>query len=275
MFTKSLSPLTGFLTGFTSHLNPVFLRIGNLEIRYYGLIWLFSFFITLKLFNFLVERKKIGISKQEVFDLVFYILLGGILGARLFYVLVYNFGFYLTHTWEMFAIWHGGLSVHGGILGGLLGGLIYCRRKKVDFFALADIFVIPLALCLCLGRIGNFINGELYGRISSLPWAVKFPGVDGFRHPSQIYESLKNLIIFVFLWNLNKKRLKKGILFFSFIALYSLFRFLVEFFRQPDFQIGFLWENLTLGQLICIPFLLIGIGGLIWIMRRSPRTGAL
>ncbi|MCK4859834.1 MAG: prolipoprotein diacylglyceryl transferase [Candidatus Omnitrophica bacterium] len=251
-----------FLMGFVSRLNPVFLKFGSIEIRYYGLIWLFCFFITLKLLSFLVERKKIGINKEGVSDFVFCVILGGILGARLFYVLVYNFNFYLTHPAEMLAIWHGGLSVHGGFLGGLLGGLIYCHRKKIDFFALADLFVIPLSICLCLGRIGNFINGELYGRISSLPWAVKFPGVEGFRHPSQLYESFKNLIIFAILWNLNKKPLRKGTLFFVFITFYSLFRFLVEFFRQPDSQIGFLGGNLTLGQLLCIPFLLVGIGGL-------------
>ena len=247
---------------FVSDLNPVFLKFGNIEIRYYGLIWLFSFFISLGFLNFLAKRKKIKINKEEIFELVFYILLGGILGARLFYVLVYNFGFYLVHPWEAVAIWHGGLSIHGGLLGGLLSGLIYCRRRKIDFFALADVFVIPLAFCLCLGRIGNFINGELYGRISSLPWAVKFPGVDGFRHPSQLYESLKNLIIFAVLWNLNKKRLRKGTAFFLFITLYSLFRFLVEFFRQPDPQLGFVLGNLTMGQLISIPFFLIGTGGL-------------
>ncbi len=251
---------------FTSHLNPVFLKLGSIEIRYYGLIWLLSFFISLGLLNFLAKRRKIEIDKKEIFDLVSYVLLGGILGARLFYILVYNFGFYLVHPWEALAIWHGGLSIHGGLLGGLLSGLIYCRRRKIDFFALADVFVIPLALCLCLGRIGNFINGELYGRISSLPWAVKFPGVEGFRHPSQLYESLKNLIIFAVLWNLNKKRLKKGMLFFLFIILYSLFRFLVEFFRQPDPQLGFLLGNLTMGQLLSIPFFLIGIGGLVWVI---------
>ncbi|MCD6093637.1 MAG: prolipoprotein diacylglyceryl transferase [Candidatus Omnitrophica bacterium] len=251
---------------FVSRLNPVFLKLGSIEIRYYGLIWLLSFFISLGLINFLAKRKKIEMKKREIFDLVFYVLLGGILGARLVYVLVYNLNFYLNHLGEIFAIWHGGLSVHGGFLGGLLSGLIYCRRRKVDFFALADIFVIPLALCLSLGRIGNFINGELYGRISSLPWAVKFPGVEGFRHPSQFYESFKNLIIFAVLWNLNKKRLKKGTIFFLFITLYSLFRFCVEFFRQPDPQLGFLWGNLTMGQLISIPFFFAGIGGL-WLIK--------
>jgi len=254
---------------FTSYLNPVFLKIGNVEIRYYGIIWLISFFITLKLLNFLAKKRNISISKEEIFNLLFYVLLGGILGARVFYILVYNLEFYSTHFLEIFAIWHGGLSIHGGFLGGLLSGLIYCRRKNIDFFALADIFVIPFSLCLCLGRIGNFINGELYGRISSLPWAVKFPNVEGFRHPSQIYESLKNLLIFGILWNLNKKQLKKGTLFFSFIIIYSLFRFFVEFFRQPDFQIGFLWANLTMGQLISIVFFLIGVSGLVWITRRN------
>ncbi|RKY39412.1 MAG: prolipoprotein diacylglyceryl transferase [Candidatus Omnitrophota bacterium] len=254
---------------FISHLNPVFFRWGKIEIRYYGLIWAFSFLLALKIISSLVKRKKIEIKKDELFNLCFYVLLGGIIGARLFYILIYNLRFYLIHPYEMLALWHGGLSIHGGLVGGTLAGLLYCLRHKINFFLFADLFVIPLSLCLCLGRIGNFINGELYGRLTSVPWAVKFPGVEGFRHPAQLYASLKNLIIFLFLLRLEKKGQKEGFLFFSFLFLYSLFRFLVEFFRAPDPQLGFLWGGLTMGQILSLPFFLIGAGGMLWVYKKA------
>jgi len=150
------------------------------------------------------------------------------------------------------------LSFHGGLLGAVAAGIIFAKKRKIDFYELADIFVIPLALGLALGRLGNFINGELYGRITNVPWAVQFQDAEGFRHPSQIYESLKNLFIFAVLWNVKDKKLPKGFLFWLFVTMYSFLRFVVEFFRQPDEQLGFFFGWLSMGQILSI--IMFGIG---------------
>ena len=187
-----------------------------------------------------------------------YIIIGTVLGARTLYVVVYNLPFYLSNPFEIIAVWHGGLSFHGGLIGAVIAGFYFCKRKKIDFYEIADISVIPLALGLALGRLGNFINGELYGRITNVPWAVKFPDAEGFRHPSQIYESLKNLLIFFTLWKLSDKKLPKGFIFWLFVVMYSALRFIVEFFRQPDEQLGFI-GFLTMGQVLSIVMFVIGI----------------
>jgi len=159
----------------------------------------------------------------------------------------------------MLAVWHGGLSFHGGLIGAAIAGFIYTKKKKISFYDIADIIVMPLALGLALGRIGNFINGELYGRITNVPWAVKFPDAEGFRHPSQLYESIKNLIIFFALWVIKDKNLPKGFMFWLFVIMYSALRFMVEFFRHPDEQLGFIIGFLSMGQVLSIVMFVIGI----------------
>jgi phosphatidylglycerol:prolipoprotein diacylglycerol transferase len=183
-------------------------------------------------------------------------------------VLVYNPKYFLAHPLDIFAIWHGGLSFHGGFIGSIVATLIFCKKKKVSFLELGDIIVIPLSIALALGRIGNFLNGELYGRVTNLTWAVKFKGAEGFRHPSQIYESLKNLFIFSVLWTLNKKNLPKGYLFSIFILMYSSLRFFVEFVRVPDSQLGFIIFGLSMGQVLSV---IMFIGGLVLLKAIKPK----
>jgi phosphatidylglycerol:prolipoprotein diacylglycerol transferase len=243
---------------FIHNIDPVLLSIGPFEIRYYGLFYVIGFTIAYFLISHLAKKKEISLNKDDIADLLLYTMIGLILGARFFHVFVYNPSYYLANPSEIIAVWNGGLSFHGGLIGAVIAGAYFCKKKRVNFYELADIAVIPVALGLALGRIANFINGELYGRITDVPWAVKFPDAEGFRHPSQIYESFKNLLIFFTLWTIKDKKLPKGFMFWLFIVMYSILRFIMEFFRQPT-EYGFIIGFLTMGQLLSIIMFLIGI----------------
>ncbi len=243
---------------FASHINPVLFSIGAIEVRYYGLFYVIGFVFGYFLFLYLAKERKIKITKSEVTDFFVYIILGAIIGGRLFYAIVYNPGYYVHHLLEIFAIWKGGISFHGGFIGATAAAIIFIRKKGLDFYEIADIMVIPLAAARGLGRIGNFINGELYGRVTDVWWAVKFPGAEGFRHPSQIYEAFKNLFIFNILFFIRHLKLPKGFLFWLFILMTGAFRFVIEFFREPDPQLGFIVGWLTMGQILSILMVIVG-----------------
>lgn len=250
---------------FFHDINPVLLEVGPFQIRYYGLFYAIGFVIAYFLISYLAKRKELPITKDDVADLLLYEIIGIVLMARIAYVLFYNLPFYLQNPLEIAAIWHGGLSFHGGLLGAIIAGYLFCRRKKIEFYDLADIAVIPVALALALGRMGNFINAELYGRMSSAAWCVDYSRsrfadkISGCRHPSQIYASIKDLAIFAALWLIKDKKLRKGFIFWSFVALYGLFRTFVEFFRAPDEQVGFVFRYFTMGQVLSFPLFLIGL----------------
>ena len=250
---------------FFQNINPVLLQLGPLQIRYYGLLYALGFVIAYFLIYYLAKRKALPITQDDVADLILYLLVGVVAGSRIIYVIFYNFLYYIKNPFEIIAVWHGGLSFHGGMIGAVIAVYLFCRKKKIDFYDIADIAVIPVALALALGRIGNFINAELYGRISSVSWCADYsknqyvmdiPG--GCRHPSQIYESLKNFFIFAVLWLVKDKKLPKGLMFWTFVTLYGLLRTLMEFFRQPDEQVGFIFSYFTMGQLLSFPLFLIG-----------------
>lgn len=244
---------------FIHNIDPVLWSFGPFQIRYYGLFFVLGFVIAYFLFNYLAKRKELSITKEDITDLFLYVIAGTILGARIFYVFVYNLTFYLDNPSEIIAIWHGGLSFHGALIGAVIAILIFTKKKKIDFYEIADLSVIPLALGLALGRLGNFTNGELYGRITDVPWAFRFPDAEGFRHPSQIYESFKNFTIFLALWAIKDKKLPKGFMFWLFVVMYSALRFIVEFFRQPDPQVGFIMGFLTMGQVLSIVMFVVGV----------------
>ena len=247
------------------NINPVFLELGPIQIRYYGLFYALGFVIAYFLIAYLVKRKELALTKDDVADFLVYEIVGIVAGARLAYVIFYNPLFYVANIFEILAVWHGGLSFHGGLIGAIIAAYLFCKKKKMEFYDLADIVVIPVALALSLGRIGNFINAELYGRLTDVSWCIDYSKnkfvenlPDGCRHPSQIYESFKNVIIFGILWIIKDKKLPKGFMFWSFVALYGLFRTIVEFFRQPDEQIGFILNYFTIGQLLSFPLFLSG-----------------
>lgn len=253
---------------FYNNINPTLLKLGPFEIRYYGIIFVLGFILAYFFINHLAKQRNLKLTKEDILDLLFYLIIGTITGARIFEILFYNLKYYLENPFEMLAIWHGGLSFHGGFVGAIIACCLYCRKKKINFYDLADICVVPLAFGLFLGRIANFINGELVGRITEVPWCVKFKSYEGCRHPSQLYESFKNLVIFSILWFLKDKKLKKGIMFWSFVLIYSAFRFFVEFFRAPDEQIGFIL-GLTMGQWINLVMFFVGLYFFVRIKKQS------
>ena len=251
---------------FYHNINPVFLHLGPLEIRYYGLFYALGFLIAYFLIYHLAKKKELGMTRDDAADLLVYLIIGVVSGARIIYVIFYNLPFYLNSPLEILAVWHGGLSFHGGLFGAVAAAYLFCRKKKLEFYDIADVAVIPVALALALGRIGNFINAELYGRITNVSWCVDYSKSQylvnppaGCRHLSQIYESMKNFSIFAVLWLIKDKKLPKGFMFWSFVTLYGLLRTIMEFFRQPDEQLGFILNYFTMGQLLSFPMFLIGL----------------
>ncbi len=207
-------------------------------------------------------------------NLVLVIIFGVIVGGRLGYVLFYNPAYFLKHPGEIIATWHGGMSFHGGVIASAIGGWWYARKAGLDFWKWADRVIVTVPIGLGLGRIGNFINGELYGRPTNVPWAMVFP--DGGlipRHPSQLYEALlEGLLLFAILWSLRKKIWIPGTKLALFLILYGSFRFLVEFFRQPDEQLGFLlWSWVTMGQILSTLMIVAGLLLLIYLKSRASN----
>ena len=266
------------------HLDPVFLRLGPfrilghllgpLEFRWYGLMYILGFLSAYFIILAGAKRKGLPLVKDDVADLIFTVALGVILGGRLGYILFYNLSYYLEHPMKLFAVWEGGMSFHGGLSGAILAGLFYLRKHKIRFYQLADIGFLAGPVGLGLGRIGNFINGELYGRVTDLPWGMVFPtGGNLPRHPSQLYEALlEGPLMFLILYTVSRKVNREGVVFWSFITLYGLFRFLVEFAREPDAQIGYLFGGLSMGQLLSLPMFLLGGAMVIYCVRRG-RVG--
>ena len=240
--------------------NPVLLKMGPLKVRWYGVMYVVAFFVAYFLLKAEVRKKAFPLDKDGVYDLLSYAALGVILGGRLGYVLVYNLPYYLSHPLDILAVWKGGMSFHGGFLGVIVAGWLFCRRRHLPFLRLADLAVLPVPIGLFMGRMGNFINGELFGRATDVPWCMEFPmGGPVCRHPSQLYEaSMEGILLFSILFFLSRKTLPEGVLFGTFIGLYGLFRTIGEIFRQPDPQLGFLLGPVTMGQVLSIPMILIG-----------------
>lgn len=253
--------------------NPIFFEFGPVRLSWYGLMYVFGFLASYLLVRYQIKRKDFGISRFEVDDLYFYSILGLILGARLGYVLFYNLKMYLDNPLEIPAFWHGGMSFHGGLIGVLLAGILFCWKNKKSFWRLADLVIVTAPIGLGLGRIGNFINGELYGRVTQVPWGMVFAkGGPLPRHPSELYESaLEGGALFLILWFMKDKKLPAGSLLALFLFLYGVFRFFLEFFRDPDVQLGFVLGPFTMGQVLCS--IMIAGGILLWVyLKRRART---
>lgn len=254
-------------------IDPVLLHLGPLQVRWYGLMYVLGFIASFLLVKQQLKRFKFNELQEHFDNLNIVLIISIILGGRLGYVLFYNLPYYLQHPLEIPATWSGGMSFHGAAIGLIAGGLIFCRWKNVDFWKTADIYVVTIPIGLGLGRIGNFINGELFGRPSDLPWAMVFPGGGPIaRHPSQIYEAiLEGLVLFLILWFSHKKPWQDdsfwphGSLLALFLTTYGTFRFIVEFVREPDPQIGMLFELISMGQLLSSIMIVGGAG--IWAWR--------
>ena len=259
-------------------IDPVFFRLGPLAVRWYGLMYVLGFIAVHVLVGYQARKYRLQRLAEQYEDLNFVLIISLILGARLGYILFYNFSYYLQHPAEIIAIWQGGLSFHGALLGLLLGGWLFCRRRGLSFLATADVYVVPVPIGLGLGRLGNFINGELFGRVSEVPWAMIFPaGGPVPRHPSQLYEFLlEGVLLFSVLWVLRifhyRRHWPAGTLLAVFLAGYGCLRMVVEQFREPDVQVGFVVAHLTMGQLLSAAMVTAGLVLLFWPGRQ--RSGA-
>ena len=255
----------------TVNINPILVEFGPIRVTWYGLMYVFGFFASYLLVRYQMKRKDFGVSKLEVENLYFYLILGLVIGARLGYVLFYDLKMYLADPLEIFAIWHGGMSFHGGLIGVLIVGIFFSWKNKKSFLKIADLFIVTAPIGLGFGRIGNFINGELYGRVTQVPWAMIFPTDKDLlpRHPSQLYESaLEGGVLFLILWFLKDKKLPTGGLLAIFLSLYGLFRFFVELFREPDPQLGFILGPFTMGQTLSAFMIIGGIILFLYLRRR-------
>lgn len=255
-------------------IDPVIFQIGPLAVRWYGMMYLLGFIGGYVVMNHICKKRQFPVTADHISDLLFYGVLGVVLGGRFGYTLLYNFHYYSRHPLEIFAVWEGGMSFHGGTIGVVVALAVYCVRHKFPFLLIADIVVAAVPVGLGLGRIGNFINGELWGRETDLPWGMVFPGAGPYpRHPSQLYEAfLEGLVLFFIIYLLHLKRVRRGIPAFSFLVGYGVFRFAVEYFRQPDNHLGFLWGGATMGQLLSIPMICVGLIGLILIRQRNMNV---
>ena len=242
-------------------INPTIFHIGPFEIRWYGLLYVISFIIGYLFLKKLLKYRKINLNKQEYENLLFNMMLGVIIGGRIGYVIFYHFVYYLNNPLHIFYVWQGGMSFHGGALGVIIAGLLFCKKHNYNFYRLADPVMPLVAIGLGLGRIGNFINAELYGRPTDLPWGVIFPDSDGAaRHPSQLYEAFaEGFLLFIISYLVLKKTDKPGVVFWLWMLLYGVFRFLIEFVRQPDAHLGTIIGFFTMGQILSLMMIIISI----------------
>jgi phosphatidylglycerol:prolipoprotein diacylglycerol transferase len=258
-------------------IDPTLVQIGPIAIRWYALAYIVGIVLGWRLMLRLVALPAVVATKQQVDDFVTWATLGIVLGGRLGYVLFYRPGYYLFHPLEIFAVWGGGMSFHGGALGVIIALWLYCRQQRIDFMAFGDRMATVVPIGLFLGRCANFVNSELWGRVApDVPWAMVFPnGGPEPRHPSQLYQAgMEGILLFVLLQVLVRQpalRARRGLLSGVFIAGYGLARIVGEVFRQPDAHLGFLFAGATMGQLLSVPMLLLG-GWLI--LRSRPRAAA-
>lgn len=232
-------------------------------------MYLLGFASSLLIVKYQIRKRGLELEADFVETLYSYLIVGLLLGARLGYVIFYNAAYYLDNPLEIFSIWQGGMSFHGGFIGVLLGGLLFCKRYRVDYWLIADLVVVTVPIGLGLGRLGNFINGELYGRVTNVPWAMIFPGESLPRHPSQLYEFLlEGVVLFVILWSM-KGKVKSGQLIALFLVFYGIFRIVAEFFREPDPQIGYIMGVITMGQILSC--LMVVAGTILYLARNRIR----
>ncbi len=254
-------------------IDPIAFSIGPLAVRWYGLMYLAGFAAAWWLGRWRIGKGLSPVTREQFEGLMFLAVLGVILGGRLGYVLFYKPGYYASHPLEIFAVWQGGMSFHGGLLGVILAMAWVAHRDRVDYLRLMD-FIAPLVpLGIAAGRLGNFINGELYGRVTDLPWGMVFRGAgEAPRHPSQLYQfGLEGLLLFAILWVYSAKPRPRGAISALFLTGYGVLRFIAEFGREPDAHLGFLALGLTMGQWLSLPMIAAGLAVFWWAARNVSR----
>lgn len=262
--------------------DPIALQLGPVAIHWYGLTYLVAFGLFLWLAALRVKQPQYaarGWTRRDVEDLLFYGVVGVIIGGRLGYALFYKPAHYAANPLEVFMVWKGGMAFHGGLLGVLVAMALFARTRKRHFLEVTDLIAPCVPTGLASGRLGNFINGELWGRFSdpTLPWGMIFPqsGSDLPRHPSQLYQfALEGLLLFVLLWIYARKPRRLGEVSGAFLVGYGVFRFIAEYFREPDRFLGLLAMNMSMGQWLCVPMVLAGLALWTWGRRRGDTPGA-
>ncbi len=252
-------------------IDPIAFQIGPVAVRWYGLAYAASLLISIGILILLNKKRPVFKNNDQIFDFLFWIfLIGVLLGGRLGYVLFYNLPYYLDYPGKILALWEGGMSFHGGMIGTAIVAYVLAKKHKIDLFNMTDLLAVAGGLVTVLSRIANFINRELYGRvIESAQW--EWLGVDFgdglLRFPSQLFQSAGALGLFLILLFIFSRKPNRGVLTFSYFVFYGLIRFILEFWREPDVQVGFIFNFFTLGQLLSLAMTLVGFGGLIWLRK--------
>ncbi len=257
------------------HIDPIALSLGPLKIHWYGIMYLVGFAAVWLLGVYRSKKPWSPVKSEQVGDVIFYAALGVVLGGRIGYMLFYDFSNFIHQPWIIVQVWDGGMSFHGGLIGVILAMWVYARRIKVHMIDILDFFAPMTPIGLGAGRLGNFINGELWGRVTDSPIGMVFPtGGPLPRYPSQLIEfCLEGVLFFIILWALSIKPKPRYFISAMFLLCYGCFRFIVEFFREPDPQLGFIaFGWMTQGQRLCIPMIVIGVGMLIWLWVKRKRV---
>ena len=245
------------------NIDPVIFGLGSLQVRWYGLMYVIGFITAGFLLKILVQKNFFKVSVEKIDTLITTMIVCMFIGARFFYVFIYNWDYYSQNMMELLAVWKGGLSFHGALVGLCVGGYIFGRQHKLTWFEVMDAVALSGSQGLFWGRLGNFINGELYGRPTDSWVGIIFPNGGGLmaRHASQLYEAvLEGIVLFIILWIMRTRVKVYGMISAAFIAVYGLFRFFIEFYREPDSQLGYYFGFLTMGQLLCFIMIVVGIG---------------
>jgi phosphatidylglycerol:prolipoprotein diacylglycerol transferase len=259
-------------THYVHNLDPVIFDFGKVQIRWYGLMYVIGFIIAGYLLKVLVRKNFFKVAEDKIDSLVTTMIVCMFLGARFFYVFIYNWDYYSANLAELLAVWKGGLSFHGAVIGLCVGGYIFARQNKISFFEVMDSVALAGTQGILFGRIGNFINGELYGRPTDSWVGIIFPNGGGLypRHASQLYEAfLEGIMLSVVLWIAKGKTKIYGVISALFVGVYGLFRFVIEFYREPDTQLGYYFGIFTMGQILCFLMILAGVG--IWFIAKKKN----
>lgn len=276
--TSFFIPLTATWWQMLPHkISPIFLQFGNFEIRYYGLMFVLSILGAYAVSRFLIKKENYPYSIKQIDDFYFWVIIGVILGGRLGYVLFYNLNYYLKYPLEIFLPFDtqnnfeytgiGGMSYHGGLIGSILAAFLFAKKEKLKIMKFMDFITLGVPAGYTFGRIGNFLNGELFGRPTEVPWGMYFPSdfLGTLRHPSQLYEALfEGIVLFFILWQFRNKKPFDGFILALYLILYGVARFGIEYTREPDRHLGFIIGSFTMGQALCFFMIAFGAGLLAW-----------
>ncbi len=267
-----------------SHISPTLFSIGSFQLRYYSLMYLVAFAVAYLLFAYRIKRKEIELTTETLQDYLVWAMLGLIIGARFGYALFYNFGYYSSHPLEIILpfdftggfrfVGLSGMSYHGGLIGVALVTFYFCHKRGINWLQFGDWLCAAAPLGYMFGRFGNFLNGELWGRVTTASWGMYFPldATKSLRHPSQLYEALlEGLFLFIVLWLIRKRNPFDGFMIGLYIFGYGLVRFIIEFFREPDAHLGFVLGFNTMGQVLCIFMMMAGLAFILWRKQAATR----